>query len=1137
METSGVMAPSTERVAACAAFALIIGLLTAGALSGCDDTVRGERFYCVTDSECQSPRTCNEGVCEWPPELDAGDIEIEIPPPVECFEFQPAVVEMTDARGGFLSSRLTRLVNCGETDVSFEDFELAGDSPRGIFSVETADDPISTFAPGDSVLVRITAAPEDAARGGVTVIAHGDVQDAVAEVTLVAAARPDPCVTFAPTVVDFGERLVVTEDRPFSARAVLQNCGELPITFDSQTVDGSGASMFGVADLTGIELKPARTRTVNVTFTPTEGGTFDATLSLGAGDYSAELPLTGIGIPREPCLSVDPDSVNFGAIPSGTVAQRTVQLENCGALPLRLDGASFIGDPLFVATAAPRSLAPGSRAPVTFSVDSELYGFGTYNGVWTVAETLNDDVDGARVDLQVEINSRPLRCVEFVDDVFDFGVVDINGVGSQQGVTLRNCGIGTVVVDGMSIDGTGYRVDNTVPISIPPNEERDVLVSFLPRQERRYDATLNIAGPSGVTDSVELTGVGVEPPVPCLSGDGGVINLGRVSFYQPFPGEPPLDLTRELTLQFANCGDTPLTTGPTSLTPLPGTPNGVFVLTDSAPPGGGTVGVGERLALTIFIDPPGAGGYATRVEATTQEAPPVTVTVQIEYVELERIGPRIDVSPLDILFGEINSGDRRAQSVVVCNIGDTPLLIDDVEIEGVTGGPAADDPFLINPPDRDSLDPGECTVFTVFFRPGDDDPGPVDWSGRVRVSSSDPATPEVFVDVSGRVLGPVPNPCLAVDEDALFFGPMSIGDSDTQTVRVRNCGNVPINVTSVATERAVSAGFSIDLDGAGLPGALQPGGFADIDVTFEAVQAGLFQDALAIASTYEGQPLFRVALDALVESDDLDCNNITAGAATAFGGPYLPAVEVALGETVFLDSGFSDFDTVNVTWTPTLFPGSNAPPLAATNVHGRRSFVPGNEGVYRFEMVFDGGGDCFGTAAVQVNVTFDGSLSAGIRLVLTWRTPDDPNEFRDPGTDIDLHFTRRDQRGVRWNNNNDCYYANRSGADWGERFSSVDDPRLLRDELDGLGPEVIVLQQPAADEELYVGVHYYSDDGLGASNATLRIFRDGVQVADAIRTIQRTNDVWVAAKITNSGQTVELLDGPNYRGFPPQNIP
>jgi uncharacterized repeat protein (TIGR01451 family) len=121
------------------------------------------------------------------------------------------------------------------------------------------------------------------------------------------------------------------------------------------------------------------------------------------------------------------------------------------------------------------------------------------------------------------------------------------------------------------------------------------------------------------------------------------------------------------------------------------------------------------------------------------------------------------------------------------------------------------------------------------------------------------------------------------------------------------------------------------------------------------------------------------------------------------------------------------------------------------------------------------------TAQASASVTV---LPYSIRIELTWDTDD---------TDFDGHFIR--PGGEMWNIPDDCYYRNMN-PDWGLTGVGEDNPSLDQDLTGGYGPEYTTLKVPY-DVGLYqYKVHYYSDHEHGPSTATVKIWINGIKVAE-----------------------------------------
>lgn len=159
----------------------------------------------------------------------------------------------------------------------------------------------------------------------------------------------------------------------------------------------------------------------------------------------------------------------------------------------------------------------------------------------------------------------------------------------------------------------------------------------------------------------------------------------------------------------------------------------------------------------------------------------------------------------------------------------------------------------------------------------------------------------------------------------------------------------------------------------------------------------------------------------------------------------------------------------------------------------------------------------------------------GIYIDLTWQAPVDADLT---STDLDLHLLHPDALGWR-EEGLDCHHGSPE-PDWGRRGDRADNPSLSIDDVNGVGPEVIVFGRPPATADLggpyRVGVHQFrarssSGDYLGPSDARLRIFVDGALTWDYTESgapgrkrLAEAGVLWEAAAIHWPSGRVETLD-------------
>lgn len=162
--------------------------------------------------------------------------------------------------------------------------------------------------------------------------------------------------------------------------------------------------------------------------------------------------------------------------------------------------------------------------------------------------------------------------------------------------------------------------------------------------------------------------------------------------------------------------------------------------------------------------------------------------------------------------------------------------------------------------------------------------------------------------------------------------------------------------------------------------------------------------------------------------------------------------------------------------------------------------------------------DVAGRYEVTVTVTDDDGMQdqcvipvlavsdQGLRIEVSW----------DTATDMDTHLLR--PSGTSWENDDDCYYANRN-PEWGVAGED-DNPRLDIDDTDGFGPENINIDIPE-DGVFRAGILAFR----GRANVTMRIYCGGSRLEPALTVgpveIQ-DRELWRVADITIDGFECEI---------------
>lgn len=168
---------------------------------------------------------------------------------------------------------------------------------------------------------------------------------------------------------------------------------------------------------------------------------------------------------------------------------------------------------------------------------------------------------------------------------------------------------------------------------------------------------------------------------------------------------------------------------------------------------------------------------------------------------------------------------------------------------------------------------------------------------------------------------------------------------------------------------------------------------------------------------------------------------------------------------------------------------------------------------------------------IQVESAWTSLISPqGFTFVLLWHTPGDPMEldvggdtiYSSAGSDMDLHLLHPKANGAYFDWSYDCYWDN-SAPEWGI-FSPSDNPRFLRDDTDGFGPEVSELQMPEAGAIYKVGVHYWKDWGFGPSLVTVRVYFDGTLVEEWKDVELWHDDLWDIYSVDGATHAVTRVE-------------
>ncbi len=461
---------------------------------------------------------------------------------------------------------------------------------------------------------------------------------------------------------------------------------------------------------------------------------------------------------------------------------------------------------------------------------------------------------------------------------------------------------------------------------------------------------------------------------------------------------------------------------------------------------------------------------------------------------LDRLAVKGVFEPDTLDFGEVTVGTSSSLDVMLKNIGTLPYTIRSIEKPTgfELGGDAKVDLVGL------TLAVGEAALLKAQFLAVEEG----EKSGEIVVHAEET---KIILKVHGiAVVRRAPQ--LVLNPSSLDFGSVEIGSDAPKEVVLENHGNAPGTVdaiTLMSTMSSAGMGSEYRIDAA-LPITVAEGGSQRLSVIFRPGREGNRPDRLILS-----QPTAAPALN-------LDLNG--AGLPARGGLVCMPA-SLDFGQ---VQRGMPTQKTVHCEAR-----GGAVRVIGASFPRGEMMFaLPTTVGTT--DLMVGQGVDIVvefrpeglpGPASSSLSVDFNGAMGVGtihvpvtgevtpppvtataISLVLRWNTR---------LTDVDLHLVGPGSTPFALGGG-DCYFGE-AAPDWGRRGDPTDNPFLDQDDTDGLGPENINLSEAAAGD-YQVFIHYWRDNGLGDSRATVDVFIAGVMAGSYTHSIG-CDDLWLVGTV------------------------
>jgi Abnormal spindle-like microcephaly-assoc'd, ASPM-SPD-2-Hydin len=197
---------------------------------------------------------------------------------------------------------------------------------------------------------------------------------------------------------------------------------------------------------------------------------------------------------------------------------------------------------------------------------------------------------------------------------------------------------------------------------------------------------------------------------------------------------------------------------------------------------------------------------------------------------------KISIVPASVDFKEVVVGQKNSQTLQISNTSNEPIRFEALHVSG-SG-------FTLAPVKTPlALPAGKSFRVTLVFSPTKESPA----AGSLALSSSDLEAP-VSVPLTGS--GEKAAPELQSHPSSLNFGTVAVRTTSTQTINLKNTGNVPLTINSAALSH--SAFSTIGLS-SGV--SLAPGQTLEFKLAFRPTGDGSVSGTLSIGSSSLASPL------------------------------------------------------------------------------------------------------------------------------------------------------------------------------------------------------------------------------------------------------------------------------------------
>jgi hypothetical protein len=609
----------------------------------------------------------------------------------------------------------------------------------------------------------------------------------------------------APAAVNFGK---VTVGKSSSQSVSVTNTGSSALNITQTTFSNAQFAASGMSMPMAVSAGQAGNFSVSVN--PTSAGNLTGTLTVqgDGGSSPVVVNLSATAVAPQPQITLSGSTVDFGSVGVSSQGNASVMVTNAGGADLTISVITVSGAGFSVSgIATPKTLSSGQSATLAVAFRPTVSGSVT----GSIAITSNDPASPtANISLTGNGSTAPIGQLSAAPSVVGLGNVGTGASATQQ-IILNNTGNAAVHISAVSITGAGFTVTGlTAPATINVSQTATATVQFAPSAAGSVAGTLTITSDANQSPlKIALSATGVQSG---LSVSPASFNFGSIVDGQ----------AKSQTFTVTNTGASTLTIAQLSLA---GSGYSVSGLATPA-----NVAAGKSTSFSATFAPTSVGTLNGSI-GLASNAPNSPATVSLSGTGVAAT-VSMSASPASVSFGSINAGSSNSQSVTLTNVGNSSVTISQISMN-------AKDVTTTGIATPVTLGVGQKAAMTLTFKPTSSETV----SGNVTVVNSQGSSTVIPISASGV------QPAISVTPSSVSFGSISVGSSNTQTMKVTNSGTGVLTISQISV-----AGSGFSSSGATLPISLNAGQSSNFNLQFAPSSAGAASGSASLVSNAPGSP-------------------------------------------------------------------------------------------------------------------------------------------------------------------------------------------------------------------------------------------------------------------------------------------